>query len=124
MWLVDFVYNYSHTANRLKVMGHPVRLRILDMLRHGEICVCHIERALDKRQPYISQHLMTLRDAGLVESRKDGLQVFYRLVDEQAAALLNVLLGKPGISSLARLEGCNCPYCSTIAIDEISHTGA
>ena len=54
---------YTVLAKQLKAMAHPARLQILDMLRHGEICVCHIERALNKRQAYVSQQLMVLRDA-------------------------------------------------------------
>ena len=100
-------------------MGHPVRLQILDMLRLGETCVCHIERALDKRQAYISQQFMTLRDAGLVDSRKDGLQVYYRLVDEQILEVLNLILGPPTKDGLEFLDDCSCPSCSTIIITEI-----
>ena len=110
---------YEDTASKLKIMGHPIRLQILDMLRCGEICVCHIERALDKRQAYISQQLMTLRDAGLVDSRKDGLQVYYRLIDDQVTNVLDLLLGSQVIDSLDVLDGCNCPHCSTIRIAEI-----
>lgn len=110
---------YEHTASKLKVMGHPVRLQILDMLRLGEICVCHIERALDKRQAYISQQLMTLRDAGLVDSRKDGLQVYYRLVDEQVFEVLNLILGTQSNHGIEVLDGCNCPSCSTVLVTEI-----
>jgi DNA-binding transcriptional ArsR family regulator len=66
--------SYDDLAARFKALAHPVRLQILDMLRRGEACVCHMETALDKRQAYISQQLMVLRDAGLVDARKDGLQ--------------------------------------------------
>lgn len=97
----------------MKVMGHPVRLQILDMLRRGETCVCHIERALNKRQAYISQQLMALRDAGLVDSRKDGLQVYYRLTDNQVTAVLDLLYGTLSKSTLERLDDCTCPACST-----------
>jgi ArsR family transcriptional regulator len=100
-------------------MGHPVRLQILDMLRRGETCVCHIERALDKRQAYVSQHLMTLRDAGLVDSRRDGLQVYYRLVDDEVVDLLTLLFGSFSESGLEVLAGCTCPACSTVLIAEI-----
>lgn len=111
--------SYDSTASKLKVMGHPVRLRILDMLRRGETCVCHIEQALDRRQAYISQQLMTLRDAGLVDSRKDGLQVYYRLIDDQTVDLLNLLVGSLTKDGLDVLDGCNCPSCSTVLITEI-----
>ena len=53
--------DYDNLANLLKSIAHPVRLQIVDMLRQGEVCVCHIERSLDKRQAYISQQLMVLR---------------------------------------------------------------
>lgn len=120
MYLGDMVNNYDDTASKLKVMGHPVRLQILDMLRCGEICVCHIEQALDKRQAYISQQLMTLRDAGLVDSRKEGLQVYYRLTNPQMRDLLDLLFGAPTTDKLDVLDGCKCPSCSTVFITEIA----
>lgn len=101
-------------------MAHPARLQILDMLRGGEICVCHIERALDRRQAYVSQQLMILRDVGLVHARKDGLQVYYRLADEQTADLLQLLYGPPTSDGIALLDDCNCPVCSTVLITDIA----
>ena len=112
----DTVNSYENNARKLKAMGHPVRLQILDILRCGEVCVCHIEHALNKRQSYISQHLMTLRDAGFVSSRKDGLQVYYCLADEQVTDLLYLLHGALEIDALEVLEECNCPTCSTVPI--------
>lgn len=106
--------NYADLASTLKVMGHPVRLQILEMLRRGETCVCHIEKALDKRQAYISQQLMILRDAGLVASRKDGLQVYYRVVDPQVGELLDVLCGPVDEASHEIIEDCTCPACSAV----------
>ena len=64
-------------------LAHPSRLEILDLLRDGEACVCHIQAILDQRQSYISQHLNVLRHAGLVSSRKDGLRVYYQVSDAQ-----------------------------------------
>ena len=56
---------YKNAALRLKALAHPVRLQILDMLRaDDEVCVCHMEAAFGKRQAYISQQLMVLREAG------------------------------------------------------------
>jgi len=110
------VNRYENSASQLKAMGHPVRLQILDILRHGEVCVCHIERILNKRQSYISQQLMTLRNAGLVDSRKDGLQAYYRLVDDQVIDLLYLLLGAFEAETLEVLEDCNCPACSNVLI--------
>lgn len=115
----DAMSRYEAIAAKLKVMGHPIRLQILDMLRHGEICVCHIETALGKRQAYISQHLMTLRDAGLVSARKDGLQVYYRLSDDAVTEVLNLLYGAPRDIGLVALADCKCPECSTVLITRI-----
>ncbi|NWG15296.1 MAG: winged helix-turn-helix transcriptional regulator [Chloroflexi bacterium] len=85
---------YDDLALVFRALAHPVRLHILDLLRGGEICVCQIEAALGKRQAYISQQLMVLREAGLVETRKEGLQVFYRLVSPLAETLLASALGE------------------------------
>lgn len=110
---------YEGDAARLKAMSHPARLRILDMLRGGEICVCHIENALSKRQAYVSQQLMVLRDAGLVSARKDGLLVYYRLADAQTARLLDALYGPPADHADA-LDGCACPACNTVPLAAVA----
>lgn len=62
-----------------KALGDGTRLRILGLLLGGEVCVCHIHESLDVPQPRTSRHLAYLRRAGLVETRKDGLWVHYRL---------------------------------------------
>ncbi len=84
---------YRDLAMLLKVLSHPTRLQILDLLRNGELCVCQIQAVLNKRQAYVSQQLMALREAGLVETRKDGLQVFYRLSSPLVETLLTSVLG-------------------------------
>jgi len=106
-------------AELLKAMAHPARLQILNMLRQGELCVCHIENALGKRQPYISQLLMVLRDAGAVESRKDGLQVYYRISDPRVYRLLDAALGEADPASFLALPDCSCPACTSIALIEV-----
>lgn len=110
-------------ASKLKVMGHPVRLQILEMLRQGETCVCHIERALGMRQAYVSQQLMALRDAGLVDARKDGLQVYYRLADDDVAALLALLYGPPDSGTVEPLQDCRCPACSNVLVASSDGSG-
>ena len=94
-----------------KALAHPVRLKILDMMRHGEICVCHIEKALGKRQAYVSQQLMILRESNLVESRKEGLQVFYRLVDPTVLEILATVGGPVDKSRHEVIDNCTCPVC-------------
>jgi ArsR family transcriptional regulator len=104
--------SYEQLTELLRGMAHPTRLQILDLLREGEMCVCHIEASLNKRQPYISQQLMTLREAGLVNSRRDGLQVYYRLADSRVRDLLCLMLGATRQIGIRCVEGCPCPTCS------------
>lgn len=89
-----------------------MRLQILDLLRNGDTCVCHKETALEKRQAYISQQLMVLREAGLVDNRKDGLQVFYSLADNATAELLERVLGSAEGEPQPQLEECPFPHCT------------
>jgi DNA-binding transcriptional ArsR family regulator len=74
----------------LKAMGHPVRLRILAMLRDGELCVCQMTALLDLATSTVSSHLADLKRAGLVNERKEGRWVFYRLVDGESPVLASV----------------------------------
>ena len=74
----------------LKAMGNPVRLRILAMLREGELCVCQMTALLDLATSTVSAHLAELKRAGLVHERKDGRWVFYRLVEEEPPMLASV----------------------------------
>ena len=62
-----------------KALADGTRLRIVALLQAGEICVCDIHGSLDLPQPTVSRHLAYLRKAGLVQGRKDGLWVHYRL---------------------------------------------
>jgi ArsR family transcriptional regulator, virulence genes transcriptional regulator len=70
-------------ADLLKALSHPSRLEIIHLLREQELCVSDIYSMLDLPQAKISQHLMTLRDAGIVTTRKDGKQVFYQISHPQ-----------------------------------------
>ena len=112
--------DYKNATARFKALGHPVRLQILDMLRSGEVCVCHMETALGKRQAYISQQLMVLRDAGLVESRRDGLSVFYRVIDDVIFDVLEAALGPLTDEEPDALESCPCPHCAEDVSEVVS----
>jgi DNA-binding transcriptional ArsR family regulator len=71
---------HKYTAKILKALAHPVRLQILEALSTDvQACVCHLESLLQLRQAYISQQLATLREAGLVQDRREGLNVYYSL---------------------------------------------
>lgn len=67
----------------LKALADDTRLRMVALLAQGELCVCHIASALDLNQPNTSQHLTVLRNAGVVECRRKGSWIYYRLSEEQ-----------------------------------------
>ena len=83
---------YDAIAARLKLLAHPERLRILDAIRRDAECVCHLEALLGKPQPYVSQQLRLLREAGLIDDRKQGQNVYYALADVDVRAWLDALL--------------------------------
>lgn len=69
----------------LKALADDTRLRIVALLSHGELCVCHVESALGLSQPNASRQLGILRNAGVVDTRREGSWVYYRLVDQEDA---------------------------------------
>jgi DNA-binding transcriptional ArsR family regulator len=75
-------------ANLFRVLGHPARVRILELLREGERSVGALQAELGLDSGGTSQHLSALRRIGLVESRREGTSVFYRVHDENVFALL------------------------------------
>lgn len=68
-----------------KALGDETRLRIVALLSHGELCVCHLEEALGLSQPNVSRHLGLLRMAGVVEHRREGSWIYYRLAPQEDA---------------------------------------
>ena len=64
-----------------KALSDTNRLRILNLLLHGELCVCDIQHVLASSQPNVSRHLAYLKNSGLVLDRRDGLRIFYRLAE-------------------------------------------
>ena len=75
-------------ANLFRVLGHPARVRILELLREEELSVGSLQAALDLDSGGTSQHLAALRRIGLVESRREGTSVYYRVDDEHVFDLL------------------------------------
>src|SRR5688572_5347132 len=83
-------------AGLLKALGDEARLRLVALLAGGELCVCHLQSATGLSQPNVSRHLAVLRAAGVVESRRAGSWVHYRLarqVDPARQRVLESLLG-------------------------------
>jgi DNA-binding transcriptional ArsR family regulator len=78
-------------SNLFQVIGPAARLQILLAIGEGEVCVCHLEAMLGLRQAALSQHLMALREAGIVSDRREGLP----------------------LPDLAPSPVCECPNCSS-----------
>lgn len=114
--------NISKTADLFNALGKPVRLRILLAIGEGEACVCHLESELKKRQAYLSQQLMTLREAGLLETRREGKYVFYRLNNPDMLDMVKQAAVLAGISpddieaaiGAPYQQSCCCPHCEAV----------
>jgi ArsR family transcriptional regulator len=81
----------DRTARVFHALSDPTRLRLVDLLRGGERCVCELTDALDAGQSRLSFHLKTLKDAGLVLDRREGRWVYYRLHQEKIEETAGVL---------------------------------
>ncbi len=75
-------------AKKLKVIGHPLRMKILIQIEGKSSCVGDIWQCLDSSQPSISQHLAILKDAGIVKSEVDGNKRIYRVVDDFVSSII------------------------------------
>ncbi len=101
-------------ARVLRALAHPTRLRLLQALRSGEQCVCHLTALLGQRQAYVSQQLMFLRRAGLLQDRKEGARVYYRIKDKSLLRILQALDVTGSLAQVSlpkRLAACSCPRC-------------
>jgi len=72
--------DYDCRAKLFRALGHPARQQILEILAREPVCVCDLMQQTGHRQPYISQQLAILREAGLVTVEREGLNMRYRLV--------------------------------------------
>jgi ArsR family transcriptional regulator len=108
-----------------QALAHPIRLQILEILGRDGAYFMHIANMLGRPQANLSQHLMVLREAGLVQAEREGMTVFYRL---SASGLMSLLDSLYGIGDRAALEvefpqhwerhrgrrgrgSCHCPRC-------------
>ncbi|MCE1255378.1 MAG: metalloregulator ArsR/SmtB family transcription factor [Anaerolineae bacterium] len=107
--------SFERETQIFKVLNHPARLAILEILRHEEHCVCHMEAFLGLRQAYISQQLIVLREAGLIRDRRDGWNIFYQVTDSRIYAVLDaarIMTGAGSIEVHTSRTVCACPHCS------------
>ena len=90
-----------------RALGDETRLRIVALLSHGELCVCHLEKALDLNQPNASRQLGILKSAGVVDSRREGTWVYYSITEQEHATValaLDVLTKAFGAESALRRD--------------------
>ena len=107
----------------LSLIGQPARIQILLIIGAQAACVCHLEAVLGYRQAYISQHLMALRDAGVIAARREGRYMYYRLQNQELLELINAAgrLCNLRQGELERafppafVSDCACPNCATSA---------
>lgn len=95
----------AELARRFQALADEKRVRVLDVLRDGEHCVCDLTEALDVSQSLLSFHLKTLKDAGLVTDRRQGRWSYYALVPEALAELKAVLDALHGDAEACRADG-------------------
>lgn len=109
----------SRIAEYFKILGSPFRIQILSTIGYGEACVCHLEAVLNKRQAFISQHLRVMRDSGILETRRAGKYIYYRVANQGLFQVLelaadNLKLPKntfPIIIETEKHTKCDCPHC-------------
>jgi DNA-binding transcriptional ArsR family regulator len=83
--LIDFESRF------LKAIAQPTRLKILYFLKDGEKCACEIIPKMAEDQSSVSRHLNNLKNAGILESRKEGVSVYYKIKDKRVFSILDLV---------------------------------
>ena len=81
----------EHVAEVLKAVAHPVRLQIVELLETKEMCVGDIVMALGGKQAITSQQLNMMKDKGVLNCRRNGTKVYYRIEDQNVVRLLHCI---------------------------------
>ncbi|HYX53890.1 MAG TPA: metalloregulator ArsR/SmtB family transcription factor [Candidatus Limnocylindrales bacterium] len=92
-------------ARRFRLLGEPMRLRILQLLRPGALSVNSIVEQLGTSQPNVSKHLQALAQGGLIRRRRDGLNTFYAIADPTIFSLCDLVCHSATQQTRALLEG-------------------
>lgn len=90
----DFERVFELAAELFRVMSAPTRLKIINQLCQGEKNVRELLEAVQTTQPNMSQHLNTLYKAGILGKRRDGVQIYYRIVNERVVTLCRAICGE------------------------------
>jgi len=81
----------ARAAEIIKMLGHPDRLRIVEVLEPGEATVSEIQETVELPQPIVSQHLARMRGAGIVAARREGSNVYYQVVEPKVWHILRCI---------------------------------
>ena len=82
---------HKNLAKKFRVLGHPVRIKLLEGLMKKECCVGDIQKGLSVSQPNASQHLKILKEAGIIEARREKNKICYRIVDNAVVQAFKIL---------------------------------
>ncbi len=88
------VEDFAQLAEVFKQLSDPTRVRIFWLLQHGEECVINISAIMGMTSPAVSHHLRLLKSAGLLSSRREGKEVYYRAADSEPARTLHGVIEK------------------------------
>ena len=80
-------------SNIFKALSHPTRLQIVRLLKQKSLCVCDILPQLESEQSNTSQHLSVLKNQGIVESKKDGAMVIYKIKSPEVYQMIDIAEG-------------------------------
>ena len=107
------IFTVEPVSDLFQAIGPAPRLQILLAIGDGETCVCHLEATFGWRQAYLSQHLMALREAGILLARREGRFIHYRMANPSLLRIIHdmaELLGTT-LPELAPSSGCGCSNC-------------
>ena len=93
---------FEMAAEVFRVMSSPMRLKIISSLCNGEKNVSELLAEIDTTQPNMSQHLNTLYQAGVIGRRRDGVQIFYRIINDRVVTLCRAVCTQIAIESDAK----------------------
>lgn len=117
---MDYIPNLDtiKVSELLQVVSPQTRLEIILAIGKDETCVCHLEAVLKLRQAYISQHLMVLREAGVIAARREGRYIFYSLAKPEVLELVQHAMRIAGqsveeliVAQQLAGQDCKCPKC-------------
>jgi DNA-binding transcriptional ArsR family regulator len=83
---------YTRAADKFKALAHPARLRLVARLMEEECCVGDIQECLCLSQPNVSQHLKVLREAGIIQGKRDKNRICYRMADKAITEAIEIIL--------------------------------